>query len=430
MSIIDRFATDAIVVGINGLGLSYACASLGIRTRAVAAVDRLMPNFAPSPNATVTTSQAISLLWNWLTNSGDPIEPANVSPVLTPLAPEQVAYHLTPPNTQGDFDHVQEAGRAIGQAAHGARLALFITEKVTFDTFVERVRRQSRERETPRACLLLLCELIVYHCDLLQSGATLLEAIPHLPNRRVQLAHATIGGKSVILAWNDLSFDQGDAGCEIGFVVRALAKADIGNVLFVSTVASADEAVRVGDLALVSDHVCFAGHSPLSGHNEDRWGLRFVDVSDLYSAAMRSAFQSSAHALWQAPLPETVAVKVTGPIFHSHLDAKLVRTLHGSVRPKHAAHISLSCCCCCCGSHLPLASSCVCAQSVTSRIAPEAITARHMRITSAALVLVDSAIHEHSEPKSPIPFDSDKAAKAFELVAHAIEHAEFTNKYQ
>jgi len=102
---------------------------------------------APSPNATVTTSQAISLLWNWLTNSGDPIEPANVSPVLTPLAPEQVAYHLTPPNTQGDFDHVQEAGRAIGQAAHGARLALFITEKVTFDTFVERVRRQSRERD-------------------------------------------------------------------------------------------------------------------------------------------------------------------------------------------------------------------------------------------------------------------------------------------
>jgi hypothetical protein len=57
-----------LVVGINSIAIIYACASIGLATYGVVAVNRVQPSFDLSPNAGDTIAQATTLLWNWVTN--------------------------------------------------------------------------------------------------------------------------------------------------------------------------------------------------------------------------------------------------------------------------------------------------------------------------------------------------------------------------
>ena len=60
-----------------------------------------------------------------------------------------------------------------------------------------------------------------------------------------------------------------------------------------------DESYRVGQLVALADHINFMGFNPLAGPNEPRFGfrpgsgLRFFDMTEAYSKALRALAQRS-----------------------------------------------------------------------------------------------------------------------------------------
>jgi purine-nucleoside phosphorylase len=77
---------------------------------------------------------------------------------------------------------------------------------------------------------------------------------------------------------------------------------------------------------LISDHINLTGSNPLIGINEDRFGVRFPDMSEAYSRRLRMLAQETAQAAGFS-LREGVYIGVLGPSYETPAEIRMMRML-------------------------------------------------------------------------------------------------------
>lgn len=65
---------------------------------------------------------------------------------------------------------------------------------------------------------------------------------------------------------------------------------------------SADPEIVIGDIVVLKDLVVMSSRSPMCGHNEDHWGLRFFDMSDMFDRELSEAVLKEANQVQNFPL--------------------------------------------------------------------------------------------------------------------------------
>lgn len=80
-----------------------------------------------------------------------------------------------------------------------------------------------------------------------------------------------------------------------------------------------------GDFMLITDHITTAIPSPLIGENMDVLGVRFPDMSEVYSLRMRGIIKEEAGKLG-IPLREGVYVQLTGPAYETPAEIRMCRS--------------------------------------------------------------------------------------------------------
>ena len=73
----------------------------------------------------------------------------------------------------------------------------------------------------------------------------------------------------------------------LGLGVRAMRALGVQTLLLTNAAGGIDVSFRPGDLMLISDHINYARVNPLIGPNDDSFGPRFPDQSDVYDAELR-----------------------------------------------------------------------------------------------------------------------------------------------
>lgn len=81
---------------------------------------------------------------------------------------------------------------------------------------------------------------------------------------------------------------------------------------------------KPGDFMLIKDHITTGVPSPLIGANLDELGVRFPDMSDVYSARMRGVIKSTAEDMG-IKLQEGVYVQLTGPNYETPAEVQMCR---------------------------------------------------------------------------------------------------------
>lgn len=119
---------------------------------------------------------------------------------------------------------------------------------------------------------------------------------------------------------------EGFSAAEIAFPVRVLASLGVDALVLTNASGSLHEQWKPGCLALISDHIHLQGANPLSGPNEDRWGPRFPDLSDAYSAQLRRLAREAAAEL-EIGLHEGVYAAVAGPNYETPAEIRFLRTI-------------------------------------------------------------------------------------------------------
>jgi purine-nucleoside phosphorylase len=111
--------------------------------------------------------------------------------------------------------------------------------------------------------------------------------IPHFPISTVQghsgkLILGKLGGKPIVVMSGRFHWYEGYTMRQITFPVRVLKNLGIQNIVITNVSGSTNADILAGDLVFVRDHINLLPDNPLRGDHDDRLGVRFPDMSDVY----------------------------------------------------------------------------------------------------------------------------------------------------
>ena len=189
----------------------------------------------------------------------------------------------------------------------------------------------SRVANRPQVALVLGSGLGDY-ADTLENAVRIPYAqIPNFPQPTVE-GHAgafVFGkkqGRDVVVLQGRVHYYEGLSMQEITLPVRVLAAMGVKTLVLTNAAGGVNLGYKPGTLMLICDHINFSGANPLIGKNLEKFGPRFPDVSDLYTAALREKIKKQA-AEHQIPLEEGVYLMCSGPNYETPAEIRAFRTL-------------------------------------------------------------------------------------------------------
>ena len=81
-----------------------------------------------------------------------------------------------------------------------------------------------------------------------------------------------------------------------------------------------------GSLMVLTDHINLMGNNPLVGPNDERFGVRFPDMTEVYSRRLRTVTDQAGAALG-VTLPHGVYAGLLGPSYETPAEIRYLRTI-------------------------------------------------------------------------------------------------------
>jgi purine-nucleoside phosphorylase len=112
----------------------------------------------------------------------------------------------------------------------------------------------------------------------------------------------------------------------VAFAVRALGLLGVKTLILTNAAGGVNTAFSRGALMVIDDHINLMGGNPLVGANDDRFGPRFPDMTEVYSARLRG-IADEASAASNLVLPHGVYVALLGPSYETPAEIRYLRTI-------------------------------------------------------------------------------------------------------
>jgi xanthosine phosphorylase len=135
-----------------------------------------------------------------------------------------------------------------------------------------------------------------------------------------------LAGVPLVCLQGRVHFYEGGDPAALKLPIRALKALGIDRLVLTNAAGSFHPSSDEGSLVSISDHIAWAGLSPLVGPNDDEWGPRFFPMTDAYDPKLRAVLRDAAASLGIA-LPEGVYAWYLGPNFETPAEIRALRTL-------------------------------------------------------------------------------------------------------
>jgi purine-nucleoside phosphorylase len=167
---------------------------------------------------------------------------------------------------------------------------------------------------------------------------TLLDAIaapygelPHWPASKVvghagRLVIGNVQGRRVAALAGRVHFYEGYDLATVVFATRVMGKLGVKEIILTNAAGGINTGFAQGALMIIDDHINFLGSNPLVGPNDDRFGLRFPDMTEVYSKRLRAIADDAAQARG-VPVSHGVYIAVHGPSYETPAEIRAFRTI-------------------------------------------------------------------------------------------------------
>jgi purine-nucleoside phosphorylase len=155
--------------------------------------------------------------------------------------------------------------------------------------------------------------------------------IPHWPASNVighagRLVGGGVNGRRVLALSGRAHFYEGHDLRTVTFAVRVLGRLGIRILVLTNAAGGINTRFTQGALMLIDDHINLLGSNPLVGPNDDRFGHRFPDMTEVYSARLRGIADGVARDIG-LPLEHGVYIAVHGPSYETPAEIRAFRSL-------------------------------------------------------------------------------------------------------
>ena len=141
-----------------------------------------------------------------------------------------------------------------------------------------------------------------------------------------KLVSGLLGTTPVLVMAGRAHLYEGYSARRVSFPTRVLHTLGIQSLVLTNAAGGINLSYSQGALVALSDHINLQGANPLIGPNEDDWGPRFPDMSEVYSKDYRALARAAAESLGFA-LPEGVYAALSGPSYETPAEIRYLRAI-------------------------------------------------------------------------------------------------------
>ena len=150
--------------------------------------------------------------------------------------------------------------------------------------------------------------------------------IPNFPQSTVEghagnLVIGKIGEEDVIFMQGRFHYYEGFTMKEVAYPVYVMKLLGIENLIVTNAAGGINKTFTPGDLMIIDDYINMWGNNPLIGPNDERFGVRFPDMSEPYSKELIAKAEKVAEKLG-IKCHKGVYALFAGPCFESRAEIK------------------------------------------------------------------------------------------------------------
>src|SRR5579871_5281230 len=168
-------------------------------------------------------------------------------------------------------------------------------------------------------------------------GATRIDykSIPHFP-RSTAIGHAgrmvigKVADVPVAVMQGRVHFYEGYSMNEVIFPMRVMARMGIRAVVLTNAAGGINRNFKQGCLVVLRDHINLQGTNPLIGPNDEGFGVRFPDLTQVYWKPYQAAALEEARRM-KIEVAEGVYAGLTGPSYETPAEIRYLRSIGADV---------------------------------------------------------------------------------------------------
>lgn len=155
--------------------------------------------------------------------------------------------------------------------------------------------------------------------------------IPNFPVSTVQghkgaLVFGTIGEKKVVAMQGRFHYYEGYSMTEVTFPVRVMKFLGVEKLVVSNASGGVNPNYKVGSIVIIKDHINMTPEHPLRGKNDERFGPRFVNMSEPYSRKMIAKAKEIALDI-NIEVFDGIYYGLQGPTFETLAEYRMVKIL-------------------------------------------------------------------------------------------------------
>ena len=155
--------------------------------------------------------------------------------------------------------------------------------------------------------------------------------IPNFPVSTVEghkgaLVFGTIQGKKVVAMQGRFHYYEGYDMKQVTFPIRVMKYLGVEKLVVSNASGGVNSNYKVGSIVIIKDHINMMPEHPLRGKNDDRFGPRFVNMSEPYSRKMMAKAKEIASDL-DIQIQDGVYLGLQGPTFETLSEYRMVKIL-------------------------------------------------------------------------------------------------------
>jgi purine-nucleoside phosphorylase len=143
-----------------------------------------------------------------------------------------------------------------------------------------------------------------------------------------QLVLGTLEGRRIAVLSGRVHGYEGHDLQAVTFATRAMGRLGVKALILTNAAGGINTSFTQGALMVIDDHINLMGSNPLIGPNEDRFGPRFPDMSEVYSRRLRARADEAAAETGVA-VQHGVYIGLAGPSYETPAEIRFLRTIGG-----------------------------------------------------------------------------------------------------
>lgn len=152
--------------------------------------------------------------------------------------------------------------------------------------------------------------------------------IPNFPISTVkghagQLVFGKIGDVDIMVMQGRFHFYEGYSMKEVTYPLYVMKALGIKNIMITNAAGGIDKSLNPGSLMLITDFLDMVGTNPLIGPNDERFGVRFPDMSQPYSYTLLNLAKKVADQL-NITYKQGVYAGVAGPYYETAAQIRML----------------------------------------------------------------------------------------------------------